>query len=173
LAEHPDRFFAIRPLDHHLDRLGISALKVNPIPSRSPRGRPCGAASGAWLFCQHVIVSDDAGQFNVGQPACAGFMRTPRHKLDTFTDEHRIAQRRIRSLIWRFYRDLQSLSPASNQQRKRLAGTLRSLFTRKTGFVISRPPASRSMQQGELLMVLDRPRFRPHQRSETTSAASD
>jgi hypothetical protein len=30
------------------------------------------------------------------------------HKLDTFTDQHRAAQTRVRGLIWDFYADLKA-----------------------------------------------------------------
>jgi hypothetical protein len=46
-----------------------------------------------------VIVSDDAGQFNVGQHGlCWVHVERLVHKLDTFTDEQRIAQHHIRGL---------------------------------------------------------------------------
>jgi len=53
-----------------------------------------GQHQGAWLSANTVIVSDDAGQFNVGQHGlCWVHAERLVHKLDTFTDEHRIAQR--------------------------------------------------------------------------------
>ena len=48
-----------------------------------------------------VIVSDDAGQFAVGQHAlCWVHAERLVHKLDAFTDLHRAAQERMRALIW-------------------------------------------------------------------------
>ena len=44
------------------------------------------------------------------------------HKLETFTDEQRVAQRRIRALIWWFYRDLKAYHHHPTKQRK-AAGT--------------------------------------------------
>ena len=46
------------------------------------------------------IVSDDAGQFNVGRHAlCWVHAERLVHKLDTFTDEQRSAQEGIRAAI--------------------------------------------------------------------------
>jgi len=46
-----------------------------------------------------VILSDDAGQFNVGQHAlCWVHAERLVHKLNTFTDQHRAAQTRVRGL---------------------------------------------------------------------------
>jgi hypothetical protein len=47
-----------------------------------------------------VIVSDDAGQFNVGQHGlCWVHSERLVHKLDAFTDENRAAQATVRELI--------------------------------------------------------------------------
>src|SRR6202048_2368164 len=111
LAEHPDRYFA----DHtawtaHLDRLRISALTVNPDPvTIATEGALWGSIKAHGFLPNTVIVSDDAGQFNVGQHGlCWVHAERLVHKLDTFTDEQRAAQHRIRGLIWRFYRDLKA-----------------------------------------------------------------
>src|SRR6266446_6777777 len=69
LAEHPDRFFADRAAwTAHLDRLGISALTVNPDPvTVATEGALWGSVKAHGFLPNTVIVSDDAGQFNVGQ----------------------------------------------------------------------------------------------------------
>ena len=167
LAEHPDRFFP----DHvawaaHLDRLGISALKVNPDPVLiATEGALWGSIKVHGFLPNTVIVSDDAGQFNVGQHGlCWVHAERLVHKLDTFTDEHRIAQRRIRSLIWRFYRDLKAYRRHPTKQRKTaLSARFDRIFTRKTGFVtLDRLLARLHANKGELLMVLDRPEIPLH-----------
>ena len=54
-----------------------------------------------------VVLSDDAGQFAVGQHAlCWVHAERLVHKLDTFTDRNRAAQQKVRKLIWDFYADL-------------------------------------------------------------------
>ncbi len=111
LAEHADRAFADRAsFNAHLDRLGISALDVNPDPVLiATEGALWGSIKAHGLLTNTVIVSDDAGQFNVGQHGlCWVHAERLVHKLDTFTDAQRAAQRRIRALIWRLYRNLKA-----------------------------------------------------------------
>ena len=73
------------------------------------------------------MVSDDAGQFNVGQQALC-WVHTERlvHKLETFTDQQRVAQQHVRGLIWWFYADLKAYRLAPTQRRRSDAGALRS-----------------------------------------------
>jgi hypothetical protein len=162
LAEHPDRLFADRAAwTAHLDRLGISALKVNPDPVLiATEGALWGSIKAHGFLPNTVIVSDDAGQFNVGQHGlCWVHAERLVHKLDTFTDEQRIAQRKIRALIWRLYRDLKAYRQHPTRQRKAaLRARFDSIFTRKTGFVtLDRLLARLHANKSELLMVLDRP----------------
>ena len=68
-----------------------------------------GSVKAHGLLSETVIVSDDAGQFNVGQHGlCWVHAERLVHKLDTFTEAHRAAQQRLRGLIWWFYRDLKA-----------------------------------------------------------------
>jgi hypothetical protein len=56
-----------------------------------------------------VVLSDDAGQFAIGQHAlCWVHAERLMHKLDAFTDPHRAAQQNVRKLIWNFYADLKA-----------------------------------------------------------------
>jgi hypothetical protein len=86
------------------------------------------------------------------------------HKLDTFTDEQRIAQHRIRGLIWRLYRDLKAYRQHPTRQRKAaLRARFDRIFTRKTGFVtLDRLLARLYANKAELLMVLERPEIPLH-----------
>ena len=111
LAEHPERVFAGQAAwTAHLDRLGITALEVNPDPVMvATEGALWGSVKAHGFLPDTVIVSDDAGQFNVGQHGlCWVHAERLVHKLDTFTDEQRAAQASTRALIWRFYRDLKA-----------------------------------------------------------------
>jgi len=95
LIEHPDRCFADQAAwSAHLDRLGISALKVNPDPVMvATEGALWGSVKAHGLLADTVIVSDDAGQFRVGRHGlCWVHCERLVHKLDTFTDENRAAQ---------------------------------------------------------------------------------
>jgi len=174
MAEHPDRCFPDRAAwTAHLERLGIAALKSLPPRRRGSTPDSVLATEGAlWgsikahgLLPNTVIVSDDAGQFNVGQHGlCWVHAERLVHKLDTFTDEQRVAQRRIRALIWRFYRALKAYRRHPTPQRKAvLSERFDRIFTHKTGFVaLDRLLARLHANKGELLMVLDRPEIPLH-----------
>ena len=52
LIEHPDRYFADQAAwTTHLEKLGISALKVNPDPTLIATKPRCGAASRHTASC--------------------------------------------------------------------------------------------------------------------------
>ena len=167
LAEHPDHVFPDGAAwSAHLDRLGISALKINPDPIMvATEGALWGSVKAHGFLSNTVIVSDDAGQFNVGRHGlCWVHAERLVHKLDTFTDQQRLAQTRTRALIWRLYRDLKVYRQHPSRQRK---AALRARFDRifrcKTGFVtLDRLLARLHANKGELLIVLDRPEIPLH-----------
>jgi hypothetical protein len=167
LIDHPDRHFADQKVwNTHLERLGISALKVNPDPVMvATEGALWGSIKAHGFLPSTVIVSDDAGQFNVGLHGLC-WVHTERlvHKLDTFTDENRAAQASVRELIWNLYRDLKAYRCAPTRQRKAaLRARFDRIFTRNTGFVtLDRLLARLHANKAELLMVLDRPEIPLH-----------
>jgi hypothetical protein len=69
LAEHPDKQFADPAAwQAHLERLGITALTVTPDPVQiATEGALWGSIQAHEFLRDTVIVSDDAGQFAVGQ----------------------------------------------------------------------------------------------------------
>src|SRR5271154_4307881 len=71
LTEHPDRYFADQQAwTAHLEKLGIAALKVNPDPVLiATEGALWGSVQAHGFLCDSVIISDDAGQFNVHRAA--------------------------------------------------------------------------------------------------------
>lgn len=167
LAEHPDQFFTSQSAwTTHLDQLGIGALKVNPDPVLiATEGALWGSIKAHGFLPNTVIVSDDAGQFNVGQHGlCWVHAERLIHKLDVFTDEQRVAQSRTRALIWRFYRDLKAYRQHPTKQRKAaLRARFDRIFKRKTGFVtLDRLLARLHANKRELLIVLDRPEIPLH-----------
>src|SRR6266851_4846832 len=162
LAEHLDQLFADQSAwSAHLDRLGISALKVTPDPIMvATEGALWGSVKAHGFLPNTVIVSDDAGQFNVGRHGlCWVHAERLIHKLDTFTDEQRDAQSSTRALIWRLYRDLKAYRLHPTKRRKAaLRARFDRIFTRRTGFVtLDRLLARLNANKTELLMVLDRP----------------
>lgn len=167
LAEHGDKRFADRAAwQAHLERLGITTLEVLPDPVQiATEGALWGSIKAHGLLPDTVIVSDDAGQFNVGRHAlCWVHAERLVHKLDTFTDHNRAAQQRIRSLIWWFYDDLKAYRRDPTPQRKAaLRARFDRIFRRRTGFAtLDRLLARLLANKPELLMVLDRPEIPLH-----------
>ena len=160
----------------HLDRLGFNALKVTPETAdrfaghrSASRPDPVQVASEAALWgsvqshgflCDAVVISDDAGQFNVGRHAlCWVHAERLVHRLNTFTDKHRAAQKRVRGLIWDFYADLRAYrTKPARRQTLALRTRFDRIFLGRTGFAtLDRLLARLHANKAELLMVLERP----------------
>ena len=160
------RFADRRAWQAHLDRLGIPTLDVTPDPvGIATEGALWGNIKAHGFLPSTAIVSDDAGQFDVG-PHGLCWVHAERlvHKLDTFTDLHRAAQQRIRDLIWRFYRDLKVYQAhPSPHRRAALRARFDRIFRRRTDFVtLDRLLARLHANKPELLLVLDRPEIPLH-----------
>jgi hypothetical protein len=87
---------------------------------------------------------------------CCGFESSV---IDTFTEHQRVAQKRVRSLMWRFYADLETyrINPTP-RRRRQLRARFNRIFCRRTGFVtLDRLLARLHANKAELLEVLDRP----------------
>jgi hypothetical protein len=167
LAEHRDKHFAdAANWMGHLERLAVTALDVTPDPVRiATEGALWGSVTAHGFLKDTVIVSDDAGQFDVGRHAlCWVHAERLIHKLDTFTDRHRTAQQRLRSLVWWFYRDLKAYRRAPTPQRRAaLRARFDRIFRRRTGFAtLDRLLARLCANKRELLTVLDRPEIPLH-----------
>jgi hypothetical protein len=162
LAAGPQTHFA----DHatwraHLERLGLAALKVTPDPVQiASEGALWGSIQAHEFLCDAVILSDDAGQFNIGRHAlCWVHAERLVCKLDTFNDAHREAQTRVRGLIWDFYADLKVYQgKPGKRQARALQARFDRIFLSRTGFVtLDRLLARLHANKAELLMVLERP----------------
>jgi hypothetical protein len=139
LAGHPQRVFPDQAAwAAHLERLGITALRVTPDPVRlATEGALWGAIKAHGLLPGTVVVSDDAGQFALGEHAlCWVHAERLVHKLDTFTDQQRAAQAHMRELIWWFYADLKAYRASPSAPPGRVARPLRPHLQRRTGFVV-------------------------------------
>ena len=85
LADHSDRQFSDQNAwTAHLKKLGLTDLKVNPDPVEiATEGALWGSIKAHGLLPNTVIVSDDAGQFNVGEHGlCWVHAERLVHKLD-------------------------------------------------------------------------------------------
>src|SRR3954470_24522874 len=162
LAGHAQRQFADQAAwQHHLEQLGITALEVTPEPVRvATEGALWGAVAEHGFLNEAVIVSDDAGQFNVGDHAlCWIHAERLVHKLETFTDQQRAAQQRVRGLMWWFYADLKAYQAAPTARRRsELRARFDRIFVRRTGFAtLDRLLRRLHANKAELLTVLDHP----------------
>ena len=144
LAEAGQRHFVDQKTwQTHLDRLGIVApspagLAVIQDPVQiATEGAQWGSVHAHGFLGDAVLLSDDAGQFAVGRHAlCWVHAERLVHKLDTFTDLHRLAQQKVRKLIWNYYADLKKyrVNP-SDSRRLSLRARFDRIFRRRTGFV--------------------------------------
>jgi Transposase IS66 family len=162
LAEHPDKQFADpRAWQTHLERLGITALTVKPDPVQiATEGALWGSIQAHGFLRDTVIVSDDAGQFVVGQHGlCWIHAERLVHKLETFTDDQRVAQERVRGLIWQFYADLKDYRKTPTPcRRNQMRARFDYIFGLRTGFItLDRLLQRLRANKTELLAVLDRP----------------
>ncbi len=167
LAEHDDKRFA-DPAAWlaHLRRLGIAGLDVTPDPVKIvTEGALWGSIKAHGFLKDTVILSDDAGQFDVGRHAlCWVHAERLVHKLDAFTDLHYAAQQQARSLIWWFYRDLKAYRcDPTCRDTAALRARFDWIFQRRTGFdILDRLLARLHANKPELLMVLERPEIPLH-----------
>ncbi|HEY2529227.1 MAG TPA: transposase [Xanthobacteraceae bacterium] len=145
----------------HLERLGFTGLDVTPDPVRvATEGALWGSVQAHNFLRDAVVLSDDAGQFNVGRHAlCWVHAERLVHKLDTFTDQHRAAQMQVRGLIWDLYADLKAYRAKPSPRRAAaLPKRFDRVFLRRTGFAtLDRLLKRLHANKAELLVVLDRP----------------
>ena len=150
----------------HLGRLGIRGMEGSLGPARvATEGALWGAIRAHGLLPGTVVVSDDAGQFLVGEHGlCWVHAERLVHKLDAFTDDQRAAQARMRDLIWWFYADLKAYRREPGRRRRaELRARFDRLFRRRTGFVaLDRLLERLHANKAELLRVLDRPEIPLH-----------
>ena len=167
LAAQPETIFLDQAAwSAQLERLGFTALTIAPNPvTIATEGAIWGSIYAHEFLRDTVVLSDDAGQFNIGLHAlCWVHAERLVHKLDTFTDQHRAAQQRVRGLIWRFYADLKAYRLAPTAKRCRaLRLRFDRIFRQRTGFVtLDRLLAKLSANKDELLRVLQRPEIPLH-----------
>jgi hypothetical protein len=168
LAEHPTRHFGdLQTWRTHLAGLRIEGTaKGRDLVCVATEGALWGSVREHGFLPDTVILSDDAGRFNVGLHAlCWVHAERLVHKLDTFTPEHQAAQQQVRGQIWRLYKLLKGYRRHPTPRRK---AVLEAYFdcvflNRRTGFVIlDRLLARLHKNKAELLRVLERPEVPLH-----------
>jgi hypothetical protein len=157
----------------HIRRLRVNDRPLNATQVRiATEGALWGAVQEHGFLHHAVIVSDDAGQFNVGQHAlCWIHSERVVHALDTFTDAQHAAQQHERGLIWRFYAALKAyrLAPSA-RRRAQLQARFDRIFHRTTGFVtLDRLLKRLHANKAELLRVLDHPEIPLHTNNSETA----
>ena len=162
LTAHADKRFADRATwTAHLQALAITTLDVHPDPVRvATEGALWGSLAAQGLLDGTVIVSDGAGQFDVGEHAlCWVHAERLVHKLDAFTGDRQVAKEAIRDRIWKLYADLKTYARAPTPEAKAmLAERFDAIFTTTTGFVtLDRLLGRHHANKVDLLMVLERP----------------
>jgi hypothetical protein len=112
-----------------------------------------------------VIMSDDAGQFNVLRHGlCWIHAERTINELIGFNDEQREAVTEARSRIWDFYDDLKAYKGAPSEQKKAtLEARFEDIFTTKSCYVSLNLALRRLYKnKAELLLVLDHPEIPLH-----------
>lgn len=167
LAGHEHKRFADKASwAAHLERLGVASLKHQIDPARiASEGAAWGAVIEHGFLKDAVILSDDAGQFNVGLHAlCWIHAERLVHRLDAFSENNRKAKELIRRRIWLFYDLLKSyrLKPSASAKIK-LTALFDRIFQQITGFhLLDRLLKRLHRNKTELLLVLDHPEIPLH-----------
>jgi hypothetical protein len=150
----------------HLAALGLDQLAVEPNPVKiATEAAMWGAIRHHGFLADAVIVSDDAGQFRIGDHAlCWVHAERLVHKLVPATPHQRQSIELVRQLIWWFYRDLKSYQRTPCRRRAAaLRARFERIFKRRTGYVtLDRLLARLHRRKHELLRVLDRPEIPLH-----------
>lgn len=158
LVGNPAQSFAdATAWEAHLDLLGIRKPGLRVIATE---GALWGAIRAHGFLDNAVVLSDDAGQFNVGTHAlCWIHAERLVHKLIVFSPEAIKAKEMVRQLIWWFYADLKAYAAAPTAPRKAMMkARFDRIFRRQTSFsVIDSLLARLHDNKDELLRVLDHP----------------
>jgi hypothetical protein len=145
----------------HLRALGLTGLRVNPDPVRvASEGALWGAICAEDRLGSAVILSDDAGQFRIGDHAlCWVHAERLVYKLIPANDRQSSAVEVTRRMIWWFYRQLKHYKLAPSPERAvELRARFDRIFKRRTGYATLDRLLKRLLaNKDELLRVLDRP----------------
>jgi hypothetical protein len=112
-----------------------------------------------------VIVSDDAGQFNILNHAlCWIHAERTINKLIAPSEEKRNILDRVRKQVWDFYDDLKTYKDSPDETKKiKLENRFNAIFKQETGYQMLNVALKRLYEnKAELLLVLDRPEIPLH-----------
>jgi len=158
-----ERTFAERgPWEGYLQRRGISSARHIQIATE---GALLGSALSQEVPADLVILSDDAGQFNILQHAlCWVHAERTLAKLLPMSEAQREAVEIGREQLWDLYQALKAYQQAPcPQQKGQLEARFEEIFTTKTCFQSLNLALQRLHQnKAELLRVLERPEVPLH-----------
>lgn len=112
-----------------------------------------------------VIVSDDAGQFNILKHAlCWVHAERTLNKLIAPSEEKRNILEEVRKQVWEFYKDLKAYKISPDETKKiELENRFDAIFAQKTRYQMLNLALKRLYEnKAELLLVLDRPEIPLH-----------
>lgn len=153
----PSVFENIDHWEAKLNELGITGARHIQIATE---GALLGSIFEHGFNRDMVIISDDAGQFNILTHAlCWIHAERTFCKLIGYSDENIQALDNTRSQIWELYAELKEYKKSPDDQKKaRIESRFDEIFTRQTCFASLNQALKRIYQnKSELLLVLDRP----------------
>jgi hypothetical protein len=119
------------------------------------------------LYCDLVLISDDAAQFKLLaflHALC--WVHQERHvaRLIPLTEDQRVAHEQMRDAIWNYYQRLKAYRKSPTPQRRgRLESDFDKLFLKKTGWSeLDEELQKIHGKKSELLLVLERPEIPLH-----------
>lgn len=158
LAEDPDKHLATKAdWERHLERLGITKRRHVKIATE---GALIGSILHHGFSKELVIISDDAGQFNILLHAlCWIHAERTIHKLVGCSEKECKAIEDVRDRIWQLYRDLKAYKETPGAEMKlALEKRFDDIFATKTCSEVLDAALRRvAKNKEELLLVLDRP----------------
>ena len=163
LAEHPNKQFADRPQwEAHLQGLGIVNHRHIKIATE---GALLGSVLHHGVPQSLVVISDDAGQFNIlNHGLCWIHAERTLNKLIPPNEEKRQTLENVKKQIWDFYDDLKAYKESPDETKKaQLEARFDEIFTQKTDYQTLNLALERLYEnKAELLLVLDRPEIPLH-----------
>ncbi len=158
LAEDPDKHLATEAdWKRHLEQLGIKKDRHVRIATE---GALLGSVLHHGFSKELVILSDDAGQFNIFLHAlCWIHAERTIHKLIGCSEEESKAIEDVRDHIWQLYRDLKKYKEMPDEETKlALEKRFDEIFATETCSEVLDAALRRvARNKAELLLVLDRP----------------
>lgn len=163
LEEHCKKQFAdLSEWEAHLQELQIINHRHIKIATE---GALLGSVLHHGLPKSLVILSDDAGQFNILNHAlCWIHAERTINKLIAPNDERRKTLENVQKQIWGFYKDLKAYKISPDETKKaQLEDRFDEIFTQKTDYQMLNLALKRLYEnKAELLLVLDRPEIPLH-----------